>query len=151
MISTGWRVVDFDKTQATRAQLEGLDHQRHQDRERKARERRRKRGLPEPEPPSGEEDVSSVTSGVTSGVTQRQGQEGQEGQAREREPSGSEFPEGTGSPVVAAAPPARPSSDPQADRMPRCSVCSRVMTSPLAIAEGICAGCENSNRERQAS
>lgn len=72
----GWQIVDFHKTQTTKAQLEGLDHKRHMDRERKARERARKRGQPEPEPPEGEE-VSRVTSGVTSDVTQRQGKDRQ--------------------------------------------------------------------------
>jgi hypothetical protein len=41
--SDGWRVVDFHKTQTTKAQLDGLDHKRHMDRERKARERARKK------------------------------------------------------------------------------------------------------------
>lgn len=75
----GWQIVDFHKTQTTKAQLDGLDHKRHQDRERKARERARKRGEPEPQPPQ-DEDVSRVTSGVTSDVTQRQGKDRQ-GQA----------------------------------------------------------------------
>jgi hypothetical protein len=72
-LPTGWQVVDYEKTQTTRAQLDGLDRKRHQDRERKARERARKRGAPEPEPP--DEDLSRVTSGVTSDVTQRQGKD----------------------------------------------------------------------------
>jgi hypothetical protein len=38
-----WLVVDFEGTQTTRKQLEGLAHKRLMDRERKARERARKR------------------------------------------------------------------------------------------------------------
>lgn len=72
----GWQIVDFHKTQTTKAQLEGLDHKRHQDRERKARERARRRGEPDPEP-GGDQQASRVTSGVTSDVTQRQGKDRQ--------------------------------------------------------------------------
>lgn len=42
-VTDGWRIVDFHKTQTTRAQIDGLDHKRHMDRERKARERARKK------------------------------------------------------------------------------------------------------------
>lgn len=71
---SGWQIHDFHKTQTTKAQLEGLDHKRHQDRERKARERARKVGSPdlEPQPP-----MSRVTSAVTSDVTHRQGKDRQ--------------------------------------------------------------------------
>jgi len=56
-VTAGWLIVDFHKTQTTKAQLEGLDHKRHLDRERKARERARKHGNPDPEPDSEQEDV----------------------------------------------------------------------------------------------
>lgn len=56
-VTGGWLIVDFHKTQTTKAQLEGLDHKRHQDRERKARERARKHGNPDPEPDSEQQDV----------------------------------------------------------------------------------------------
>ena len=78
-VEGGWQVVGFHKTQTTKAQLDGLDHKRHQDRERKARERARKRGEPESEPDH-DGQVSRVTSGVTSDVTQRQGK-ARQGQA----------------------------------------------------------------------
>ena len=73
-VSGGWLICDFAKTQATRAQLEGLDHKRHMDRERQARKRRRDRG-DRKESSISEESASRVTSGVTSPVTQRQGQD----------------------------------------------------------------------------
>lgn len=69
----GFQIVDFHKTQTTRAQLEGLDHKRHMDRERQARKRARDRGEVEPDPTP--PPVSRVTSGVTSDVTHRQGKD----------------------------------------------------------------------------
>lgn len=39
-----WMIVDFDATQTSKTQLEGLDARRHADRERKARERAHKAG-----------------------------------------------------------------------------------------------------------
>jgi hypothetical protein len=58
-----WLVVDFENTQTTREQLEGLDHKRRMDRERKARQRARERA------------GQQVASRVTSDVTQRTGQD----------------------------------------------------------------------------
>ena len=75
-VPSGLQIVDFHKTQTTKAQLEGLDHKRHQDRERKARERARKRGVPDADPAE-DGDLSRVTSDVTSRVTQRQGKDRQ--------------------------------------------------------------------------
>ena len=72
----GWRIVAFDRTQTTRAQLEGLDHKRHKNRERQARQRAHKKDFSE----AAAENVSRVTSGVTTDVTQRQGKDRQ-GQA----------------------------------------------------------------------
>lgn len=45
-----WQVADFDATQSSKAQLEGLDHKRHQDRERQARKRAKDNGQEEPPP-----------------------------------------------------------------------------------------------------
>lgn len=67
----GFQIIDFHKTQTTRAQLEGLDYKRHLDRERKARQRARERGEDDHSPAP----MSRVTSGVTSDVTHRQGKD----------------------------------------------------------------------------
>ncbi len=76
VVAGGLQIVDFHKIQTTKAQLDGLDHKRHQDRERKARQRARDRGEPEPDPDQ-HAPLSRVTSAVTSDVTQRLGQAGQ--------------------------------------------------------------------------
>jgi hypothetical protein len=78
-VANGWVVADFQKTQTTKTQLDGLDHKRHMDRERKARERARKKS-PDPEPVSAEPGLSRVTSTVTSDVTHRQGKDRKERQ-----------------------------------------------------------------------
>ncbi|WP_405071569.1 hypothetical protein OG558_19725 [Kribbella sp. NBC_01510] len=73
----GWLIVDFDTTQTTKAQLEGLDHKRVLDRARKQRERAHKAGdhslcLPDHCSLAG---VSRVTSTVAERVTHRTGQD----------------------------------------------------------------------------
>lgn len=81
-VSGGWQIVDFHKAQSTKAQLDGLDYKRHQDRERQARKRARDRGDLDPDPPDLEpvsRDVTPVTNDVTSTVTQRQGRTGRQG------------------------------------------------------------------------
>lgn len=66
-----WLITDFDATQTTRTQLDGLDHKRHLDRERKARQRARERHQ---EPPLSRDMSRDVTQDVTRDTKARPGQ-----------------------------------------------------------------------------
>src|SRR5215213_8723885 len=65
----GWQIADFDTTQTSKSQLEGLEHKRRMDRERQARKRARDRGQ---EPPVSSRDNSRDGARDTKA---RQGQE----------------------------------------------------------------------------
>lgn len=82
----GWQIVDFEGTQSTRAQLDGLDHRRQVDRERQARRRAQHRD-PDPEPLSRDES-RDVTRDVHRDTKARTGQDrqGQAARASSGEP-----------------------------------------------------------------
>lgn len=141
----GYLVLDFAKTQSTKAQLEGLEHKRLSDRERKARERARKNGSPDPE--SEDQSGGHVTRDIRRDVQRdTKARTGQEGQASTEADSEQTDDRDAWPPVVSASSSLRSSSSSSRS----CSACSGPLVGPLSIAEGTCAECDNERARRSA-
>ena len=138
-----WCSTVYMDTQTSKAQLDGLEYKREQDRQRQANKRARDRGLVEPYPDESRDSPRDVTTDIDRDTKARTGQDrrGKVAVTGEREERGREAEffalSRHGEPVP---PTAR-----------RCLSCSGPLVSPLDQADGVCVKCDNQAHRAQAS